>query len=246
VKDLTLATCSYNTPQHTITMLKSFVSLHNDYPYNLLIMENSTNDDTQKLLIENGITWYGNPGGTHSPSVDVLIDKCTTKYMLLVDTDIIFLKPIDILLQTIKNYDAAMIGEVQGSRGGYLIKNRVAPWFCIIDIEKIKANNIKFHSQDRIDSTGSNDFYKNIPLHLTYDKHYLYDVGCTFYEDILKAKLKIINAKGIQSYIVHAEGSSWQINCGHEGLMRHGKLVREMYQKEIERYKNIDIKGKFI
>ena len=90
MNNITLATCSYNTPEVTITMLKSFFNYHGQTA--VLVCENSTTDDTTNLLIPLNVPFIRNKGGLHAPSVDLLIENCKTNYMLLVDTDVIFLK----------------------------------------------------------------------------------------------------------------------------------------------------------
>jgi hypothetical protein len=247
IKDLTLITCSYNTPDIFLTMLQSFVSFHGDGPHNIIVLENSTEAQTSRILDMNLVPFIRNPGGKHSESIDVGLQKCNTKYALLCDSDIIFVKNIEPLLNTVKTYNGALMGMVCASRGGYTLYPRVHPWFCFIDVEKIKENNIKFHDQERIDKTNSSYFYNSPPIHPGKgNTEPFYDVGATFYEDINKAGLKIINASGIQSFFIHAEGFSWHRTSGHEGFVKFGEMIYQIYQKKAKEFEKIDIKGKFI
>jgi len=245
--DLTLMVCSFNTPQHVITLLRSFVHTHSDGPFNLIVCENSTNNETRQLLEENDIRYIDNPGGTHSKSVDKLLDSCQTQYALLVDSDIVFLQPIDKILETMKANKATLLGEIQADRGGYRLYPRVAPWFCFIDVNNVKEKKITFHDQVRIDRTNSKYFYQTVPLnpHIN-NTNPFYDVGATFYEDINKAKLKILDAKGIRKYFSHYEGGSWRRTSGNEGYMNLGKSVYERFLNETKSLNDIKIKGKFI
>jgi len=48
MEDLTLISCSYNTPEVTITMLKSFFAHHDST--SVLLKDNSTDNKTELLL----------------------------------------------------------------------------------------------------------------------------------------------------------------------------------------------------
>lgn len=221
---LTLATCSFNTPKITLNMIDSYYN-HNE-PTNLLISDNSTNDDTATLLSSEGISYYRNPGFHHSIGVDFLIEKCDTKYMLLVDTDVIFLKNIVPLFERLKFYDAAICGVKQGSRGGLELHDRICPWFCFIDIEKIKANNIKFFDGERFSQH----------LHLQDNSKKIYDVGATFLEDIIKADLKVFEITEYEQdiYIKHFEGMSWRKDSNNAGLISLAERVEKEYLEFVE------------
>jgi hypothetical protein len=246
-QDLTLMSCSFNTPLHTITMLKSFIRVHGDGPFNLLLMENSTNNETSDILDANNIKYIKNPGGTHSLSIDELIFNCLTKYALLVDSDVVFTKPIDKLLEVMAINDITLLGEICGDRGGYKIHNRVHPWFCLINIDNIKSRGIKWHDQRRIDDSKSQYFFSAIPINpMRGNVIPFYDNGCTFFEDVAKVKLNIVNAKGITSYFKHYEGSSWHRQSGHDGFIKYGNGVYEQFLIDSKAHESVDIKNKFI
>ena len=245
--DLTLISCSYNTPKITETMLKSFKMIHPELSeMNLILMENSTNEETQLILDKNFIPYIKNPGGTHSRSIDIAFSKCKTKYALIVDTDIIFEKSISPLYDMIKTHDIDLIGIQCGDRGGYRLMPRIHPWFMFVNIEKINDLKIKFHDEERITKSGSSSFYNNIPLNSYRSNNPMYDVGSTFYEDASKAGLKISNTPIIQNWFKHYEGSSWQRVCGNPGFVQHGNNVWQEYQKEIDKVKDIDIREFYI
>lgn len=243
MNDITLATCSYNTPDVTLTMLKSFFKFHDQT--SVLVCDNSTNDDTSKLLQDHRVNFIKNKNGLHAPSVDILIDNCKTKYMLLVDTDIIFLKAHKDIFKQFKLMDLTLMGEICGDRGGKRLHNRVHPWHCFIDIEKIKNKNIKFFDIDRHQNNKT-------------DK--IYDVGATFFEDIKKNNLKIGNVNLQDVYFKHYEGMSWRVlkygnkdgnidldpSATHNNseLLKYGKHIENLYKPEIEKFKNIQLKIK--
>lgn len=245
-ENLTLLCCSYNQPTHLQRMLQSFVQLHGDEKFNILISENSPNEDIAIFLNENLIPYIRNHKGTHSKSIDPLLVECKTKYGLLVDSDVIFKHKIDKLLEVMATNTAAIMGEIQGDRGGYRLHPRIAPWFCLIDVEQIKSKKIKFHDQTRIEKTNSTYFYKAVPLNpFINNTTPFYDVGATFYEDINKCGMKILNAKGISKYFTHYEGASWRRASGHEGYITLGNNVYQQFLSDTAYLKDVVLKGKF-
>lgn len=228
VNDLTILLPSYNTEEVTLNFLKSFVKIHGK-GYPLILSENSTEDKTEVSLKVNGVPFFRNPGSTHSPSVQQMIDKCTTKYALLCDTDILFFKKIDKLFEIFLKNDLTLMGEVQGSRGGYNLHPRVAPYFCMMDLSKIRQNGILFHDDKKIDDSGSRGFFNNIPLQINRGGTY-YDCGSIIFENCVKKGLKVGNiSRIIGEYVRHFEGMSWRTVSKVEGYVRQGNAVYQEY-----------------
>lgn len=195
--ELTLITCSYNTPDITLTMLKSWMCIHNR-TQRLVICDNSTNNDTKSLLDEYKVPYISRPGMSHGDGVNEALKLCKTKYALLVDTDVIFLKDHSVIFQQFKDMDLAVMGKVEGDRGGKSIYNRVNPWHCFIDVEKIKHHNITFFDESRMKASFSTNK--------------IYDIGSTFLEDIKNCNLKIGNVNLENTHYSHLEGMSWYKN----------------------------------
>ena len=226
----TLGTCSFNTPEVTYNMVRSFYRSHRKEDHPLVITENSTNDETSKLLDSKGIEYFRNKGMRHSKGVDVLLKNCTTKYMLLVDTDVIFLGRVSNLFNRFKESGAAICGVRRGNSSGLNLKDRILPWFCFIDVEAVNAKGIRFDdSLSRPDdvclSRPGFDAYskpKNIKL---------YDVGAAFYEDIRNAghDAYLIEEEEQDNYIIHFHGMSWRKNSGIDNLVQAANQVETEY-----------------
>ena len=240
MKDITLITCSYNTPIITSNMLKSFTELHPECP--VLVCENSTDKETQKLLTKAQIPHFLNTGGLHGPSVDELFDRVKTRYALLVDTDVIFLKNHNSVFNQFCEQNIAIMGEVIGDRGGKLLYTRIQPWHCFIDLQQIHENKIKFYDEVRMRSRGERR----------------YDIGSSFFEDVRAASLKVGSYNG-QGYIYkHYEGMSWRVNRygkqdgdidtdkqathNNVALFNYGKKVLEQYLEETNSFLNKPLK----
>lgn len=249
MKNCTLITCSYNTPSVTITMLRSFVLMNGCGPHNLILMENSTDEDTVNRLLKHNVPYIRNKGMTHAEAVDKAIHMCSTKYALLVDSDIIFNRPInDAFFDNIANNDATLVGKATSSRAGYKLKSRIDPWFCFINIEDVQRFNIRFYDKNdpRILDTNSTGFYGNVPINNNKNSDVeMYDVGGTFYEDIKKSNLNIFNLIGIENSFKHYEGMSWYKNVGDDEHDNRARNRVEKYKKEISRFRKVELDGAF-
>lgn len=244
MNDLTLVTCSYNTPTITETLLKSWVYKHPIEKTNIIIMENSTDNYTAEMLNYYNIPFISNPGMTHSLAVNEALKMCKTRYILLLDTDVTFNKNIFPIVDKFISQGYTILGDKCGDRSRYKLFPRIHPWFCLIDNEMINKHNISFHDQERIDSTKSNQFFGNVPIALD-NSNKKYDVGSTFYEDIFKAGLKIGNAKFDPEWFVHHEGMSWYKNSNNHLLDSIYKQRLSRYEDLMKSYQCVNIKGRF-
>ena len=224
---LTLATCSFNTPDVTINMINSYRRFHG-IESKVIMTDNSTDEETLRRIPEIGykLELFRNPGFHHSIGVDFLLEHCNTKYMLLVDTDILFFQSIDPLFDRFKQSGATLCGVKQGSRGGLDLYDRIVPWFCFIDIQQIKEHNIKFFDQERFSQH----------LKCTGTRTKIYDVGATFYEDVLTAGLTVLEILETEQnqYIKHFEGMSWRKGSNNKGLIDLANQVEQEYCKILE------------
>lgn len=247
LNQLSLISCSYNTPEVFCTMLKSFRLRHTELgKMNIVIMENSTDNKTQCILDANNIRYIKNPGGTHSRSIDPAFEACTTPYALVVDSDVVFLKNITDLIDSLVKNKVDLAGIECGSRGRYNLKMRIHPWFMFVNLSSIKKHKIKFHDEERIIATNSQGFYGNIPINYVRTDTPMYDVGATFYEDVKNAGLKILNIPAVQSYFMHLEGMSWQRVSGNPIYEHRGNVIWQMTQKLMDAHKVIDIKDFYV
>jgi hypothetical protein len=242
MKDITIISCSYNTPKVTENMLKSFLAFHPNVE--VLICENSTDNITENILKSSNVPYIRNRGGVHGESIDLLLDKVQTTNALLVDTDVIFLKNHDDIYDMFNQMNISLMGEIVGDRGGKRLHKRVHPWHCFINVKNIKEKNIKFYDVDRMRSRNE----------------IRYDVGSSFFEDVRKSGLKIASFCGADTYYKHYEGMSWRVQkftdkeseCGdidtipaakHNelGLMRYGLYIQEIYNKETKHLDNTNL-----
>jgi hypothetical protein len=163
-----------------------------------MLIDGSTNDATKTLLEKNNIPYISNPSGSHGQNVNIGLKNCKTKYALLVDSDVIFLKHHNDIFNQFKEAKVAILGKIEGNRGGKKIYNRVNPWHCFIDVKTIRNKNIVFFNETKMKES--------------FKTEKIYDIGSTFFEDIRNAKLKIGDIDLLGKYYSHFEGMSWYKN----------------------------------
>ena len=247
VSELTLVTASFNTPEVTLAMLKSFAHHHQRYwPIPLLLMENSTDNITAELLQRHSVPFHRTPGLIHSIAIDRALPRVRTRYALLVDTDVIFRRNIDGLLDRLRGSGAAILGEFQGDRGGFLMHARIAPYFCLIDACAVQEKGIRFHDDQRIERTNSRGFYVMRPTPPSSHQRY-YDVGATFLEDIFAARLaaEAVPVQELHTYVHHAAALSWGPTAD-EVTKAHVRRSTPVFWNVAADYAGTDIRGAYV
>jgi hypothetical protein len=129
---------------------------------------------------------FNQPSKNHCSSIEyALYNVIKTKYVLLVDNDIIFYPNLPTILNARANYQ--LIGEI-----GYDIVpgNRLFPYMCLIDLEWVKMNNIHYFDAARCITD-----LKTM------------DTGASFLEDCLPYKPAIWQIK-LTDYILHLKGGT--------------------------------------
>ncbi len=229
--DLTIVTCNCDTCDLIINLKRSIEKHCSVLPKIMVI-------DTGKSSMM-GIQNIKMLNTSHGNAVNAAFDLVETKYMLLVDSDVLFLEDIKKPYEKFKEGGFALMGEVVGDRGGKSLYPRVNPWFCFIDLEQLKIHDIKFYDKERTERSKRK----------LINPSRIYDIGSTMFEDVIKAELTVANARMENKYFKHYEGMSWRVqkynpNNGdtdidiggtHDNvhLYQLGLRVREQYNKDI-------------
>lgn len=241
--DLTLLTCNYNTSDLTINMLKSLKMTSSKLPKVVVI--NTSDSEDSNLLQENGIPYFNYRGASHGEAVNLGLKKVNTRYVLLVDTDIIFLKDFVPAFNRFESENFTLMGKVVGDVAGKNLHPRIEPWYCFIDLEKLKMNKIQFFDRDRTKNSKHSDR--------------IYDIGSSMFEDIVLNNGTVANVDLEDRYFKHYGGMSWRtqkfnpndgdtdIDFGgthpHRVLYDIGIQIRAEYYQETNYLKPVDIKG---
>ena len=224
MEDLTIVSCNYSTPELIKNLKISLTKVGNKCK--LLII------DTGNLFTDGDIHL---PMTSHGNAVNKAFDIVDTRYMLLVDSDVLFLKDFSPPFEKFKENGFTLMGEVVGDRGGKSLYPRVNPWFCFIDLGQLKEHNIQFYDHHRTKVVKSNRKY---------------DIGSTMFEDVITAGLTVGNVKMEGKYFKHYEGMSWRVQKynpynvdtdidiggthANKALYEYGLKVMEQYRKDVE------------
>lgn len=247
MKDLTLLTCNYNTPDLIVNLLKSVKNVFEELPKVVVI--NTSSNTPSDLLDENKIPYFNFRNGIHGEAVNLGLSKVTTRYVLLVDSDIIFKKDIAKIFDIFKRDNYSLMGKVVGDVAGKKLYPRVEPWFCLIDLSILKQHKIKFFDRER-----------HMKRHLEQVDR-IYDIGSTMFEDITNIGYMVANIDVENKTFIHYGGMSWRgqkyspdqkdtdVDFGgthpHKELYDISLMIRDRYDKDVQELNNIDIKGIF-
>ena len=240
--DLTILTCNYNTPTLVINLIKSLKLVCEELP-DILVVNTSTEEESNNILEKYNIRHLNLPGGTHGNGVNLGLSNIATRNVLLVDTDILFLQDLKKPFAKFKERGLTLMGKVVGDCGNKKLYPRIEPWYCFMDLHTLKQYNIQFFDPIRSKKIDPNER--------------VYDIGSTMFEDVIKSELLIGDVDLENKYFKHYGGMSWReqkynpndvdtdIDFGgthpHKGIYDLALRVKTQYLKDVEYLKNITI-----
>lgn len=228
--DVTIAICNFNTTELTNNCIKSIQLHCKDFLYKFVVLDNSNktsfslatdfnsstkieiiNNTTGKYvnfdrilqqcpfkLMKNNANNYGSL--KHAASIQFLLNICTTKILILFDSDTILLKAIDFIdTQYASIADLEENGKIGRNGKLYSSFTRFMPFIQFFNVAMLNKEKIKYFDYSRMHGV------------LAPNKGNYYDTGASFYADLVKNKLhfKRINHK---EYIKHLDHGSWLEN----------------------------------
>ena len=179
-------------------MLKSFIKQSGLY-IPTVVVDNGTTEPVDNLL-KRAFTVVDNfqhkliaderqNSRNHCAAIDYAIYKhINTEWCLLVDNDILFLPTVKMILSWVNSSQYDAYGEI-----GYDMTppNRLYPYFCLINVKRMKAEGIRYYDRNRITSYYMRD---NMGRNINTDqKNNVMDTGYSFYEDIKSHHWRILN-----------------------------------------------------
>ena len=202
-ENFTFLTFNFNNALLTKMWIMSL--LKKNELYNILIVDNST-ENIESICDLKNVRLFDNTNfkytknfkeqitKNHADSINfALLNLITTKYAVLCDNDVLFKPKVSELINDFEEYDA--VGEV-----GYDVwpGDRLFPYFCIINVEKMRNEKIRYFDETRT------QVYQN--------GRWINDTGASFYQDIVKSgwNVKRIN---IDDYVVHYHHGSQIKEC---------------------------------
>ena len=247
-ESFTLVTCSYNTPIVTICMLKSYCK-HHPGIQSLILIENSTDDQTRVQLDAYNVPYIKgedvltepdrcNWAWTHYCGLDWGVNKCNTRFCLIVDTDILFRDSIyPYLDQLTKDPDQYIAIGTHTMRDkpepdvNYYMLPRIHPSFMFLNAEYFKQHKLTFDPYVDIKTSPDECF----------------DVGSYIYYKIIEDGKQTINIDPHKRRFIHSEGLSWaktfHKNFGSKERLEKLEIYNNMVYNDLS---DINITDRFV
>ena len=246
--DMTLLCCCHDTPSLVPNLLRSLVQTGKFRP-SVLVIDTSHGPECGEELQKFEIPHMTSRGTCHGEAVNLGLAAVQTPYVLLVDSDVLFLRDITPLVDSFVRGDCALLGERVGDAGGKTLYPRIVPWFCMLHRERLASYEIPFFdAQKTLLSRGSGSR--------------VYDIGSTLLESVEKAGLVVKAETQLDGrYYRHYGGMSWRVqkfnpregdtdvDFGGTHPRRDyydwGLRVRAEYEKDARRFAGVEIEGCF-
>ena len=214
MNNLTVATVNFNTPEYIFALGHSLHKFNDWYVNDLVIFDNSVSNKipNKRFTPANNVTMtvYHVPdniyadidrlpespypaagrynSARHAKTIMYLLDFIKTRYLLLVDSDVVFTTNFISVYEYFKKSGAVLQGYLRTTYNHPCI----APWACWFDIDAINKNHLKFYDSNRM-------LYINNAMD--------YDTGASLYEDVQALGLKCNYTKD-NTFYHHFKGGS--------------------------------------
>ena len=214
MNDLTIATVNFNTPEYIFALGHSLHKYNTWYVNDLLVFDNSLTNKipSKRFTPNNNATMnvhhvpdviytdinklpeskYPAAGkynsARHAKTIMYLMENIQTKYLLLVDSDIVFTTNFMPVYDYFINSGAVLQGYLRTTYHHPCI----APWACWFNLDVIRQNHLKFYDATRM-------LYINDIVD--------YDTGASLYEDVHSLGLKCNYTKD-NTFYRHFKGGS--------------------------------------
>lgn len=239
--EITLLTCSFGTPELVINLLRSVKKTSRKLPG--VVVVNTSRPPLCPELDEKGIPHCSLPGGIHGEGVNFGLKQVKTRYVLLVDSDVIFLKDFREAFDRFRSAGFTLMGRVAGDCGEKRLHPRVVPWCCFMDLHRLREHGIEFFDHERTRESRR--------------EGRVYDIGSTLFEDVLSAGLSVGDVDLEGDYFRHYGGMSWHVQSYNPGdgdtdvdfggthphvlLFTAGRETRARYERETRHLEDVDI-----
>ena len=243
----TIITCSYNTPVITECLLKSYYKHHPGVRHRIILIDSSDNDDTLEMLDKYDVPyvrgrktlpkppakddwWY------HHTGLDWAVNKCTTPYCLIVDTDILVRSSLIKFFTIFANQPGYVAmgehmprdipktfkdGKVVPIGTTYVLP-RIHPCFMLLDVNFFRDNNLTFSEPKDYDKLPDNE------------RH---DVGSYLLQRIYDLGKETIRIESNDKSYIHSEGLSWATGVDDKHDFYKNTVMKDL--------SDVDITGKY-
>lgn len=239
-EDVSLISVAWNNRLVLELMLKSYVKYHyKGEPLKLGLIDNWSADGTKEWLRENEVPFIDfNVNVGHENALNCMFGMVQTNCSLIADTDVEFVENVyDVYLKYITD-KCKLVGDyITGDRLNESVKPRVGAWFCLTDLQAMKANGIKTFRT------------------LT---DWSYDVLSQYTESVLNAGFTIHHTPRYEGNIdsdaigmnygshYHYGKMSWNLENHRDREWEVGMRMKYISEHRLPLYNDIDLKGKFV
>jgi len=194
----TLLCCCHDTPSLVPNLLRSLVQTGMFRP-SILVIDTSHSPESGDELRNFRIPHITSQGTSHGEAVNLGLSAVQTPYVILVDSDVLFLQDLSPLLKSFERGNFTLMGERVDDAGGKSLYPRIVPWFCMLHRERLAAHGIPFFDAEKT-------------LHSRGTGGRVYDIGSTMLEAVEKAGLAVrVETRLERRYYRHYGGMSWRV-----------------------------------
>lgn len=231
---------SFNTKEPLELTLKSYVKHHYEgKPLKLALWDNHSVDGTDAWLRDNEIpvnvhSHYENIG--HEAALEIMYPLIETKYVLLSDSDVLYLQNCNHYFDLLKDGVVAAGDLIRGDNLGSPVKPRLGAWSIWFDIEACREAGITWFRRST---------------------NWSYDVASEFYENIWTRNLGVHIIPRLPGHLDYdIEGMKYGTHS-HYGklswsLEKHSDRKDEIERRRVaiterlKEFEDIDLRGKFV
>lgn len=210
--NLTIAAVNFMTPEYMPVLVNSLHKQNAWWSDYVMIYDNGTEKTTvpgindgfysvhvpETLYSEfktypkvNDPGWRNYASAKHAKTLQYIIDNTHTKYLLLLDSDIIFTNDFWNVFSVFSQYEYVVGGYIR-SPAGY--NKRLSPWCSFLNLELLEKYDLKYYDPNRILYVNGN----------TKD-----DTGASIYSDCLTHEYGMLLLPSDNSFYIHFKGGSY-------------------------------------
>lgn len=210
--NLTIATVNFMTPRYIDILVKSLHKQNAWWNDDILVYDNGPTktttpgkndgffafhvpdtlyDEFNNMPVIDDPGWRNYASAKHAKTLQYIIDNTHTKYLMLLDTDIVFTDNFEPVFNMFSKYNFVVGGYIKEPVG---YSKRLAPWCSFINVAKLNELELKYYDSSKI-------LYVNGNL--------TDDTGASIYEECVNKNYPILRLPMDNSFYLHFKGGSY-------------------------------------
>jgi len=210
--NLTIATVNFMTPRYIDILVKSLHKQNAWWDDDILVYDNGTQKTTtpgqndgfyafhvptllytefETMPVINNPGWRHYASAKHAKTLQYIIDNTHTKYLLLLDTDVVFTDSFKDVFSVFSRYEYVVGGYIREPQG---YNKRLAPWCSFINIAKMHELGLRYYDENKI---------------LYVNGNMVDDTGASIYATCVANDYPIMRIPNDNSFYLHFKGGSY-------------------------------------